>query len=166
MKLTNIFHRLDPIPILAILAFALPFLIIGLGGVRKARVLVKDFIPASGTVVENEYRSRTDPEDSAKTYSSYYPVVRFTTTSGNEAVFTDQEGSYPPRYEVGEVVDVLYNAQNPQDATINSWLSIWMGPLWFTMIGLLPILGLVAWAIWRYVRAERQFQATRQARLR
>lgn len=165
MKLSNIFRLIDPLPAVIILAVSLPFLIIGLVDVRKAQVMVQEFVTASGSVIDNEYRSRTDPEDSAKTYWSYYPIIRFRTVKGNEVVFTDREGSYPPKYEVGDVVDVLYNPENPQDAIINSWMSIWMGPLWFTMIGLLPILGLLGWAIWRYVRAEWRFQAARASRM-
>ncbi len=166
MKLSNISRLFEPLPTIIILAVSLPFLIFGLNEVHKARVMVQEFVLASGTVIDNEYRSHTDPEDSARSYWAYYPVVSFTTAQGYLHIFTDGEGSYPPAYEVGETVEVLYNPDDPLDATINSWMSIWMGPLLFTTIGLLPVLGLVVWAVWRYVRAERQFQAARQARLR
>lgn len=166
MILKNIFRMFDPLPTLIILAVALPFLIIGLVEVHKARVMVQEFVTASGTLIDNEYRSHTDPEDSARVYWAYYPVVSFTTAQGYLYIFTDGEGSDPPTYKVGEAVEVLYNPDDPRDATIHSWMSIWMGPLWITVIGLFPILGLIGWSVWRYVRAEMQFQAARQARLR
>jgi hypothetical protein len=36
----------------------------------------------------------------------------------------------------------------------------------FLIIGLLSILGFGGWSVWRYARAEREFQAARRARLR
>lgn len=165
MKLDWIFRLFEPIPTIIILIVSLPFLIIGLTDFHKAQLMVKSFESATGTVIDNEYRINPDPEDSAKVYRSYHPVVSFTTIQGNLYVFTDDVGSYPPDYAIGELVEVLYNSDDPRDATIYSWMSVWMGPLWVTVIGLLPILGLIGWGLFRYVKAERQFQAARQANL-
>ncbi len=162
MKLPNIFRVLDPIPTGIILVVTLPFLFVGLSQVWKALELVNNFDTAPGIVIGNDYQTHTDSQDSAVIYSSYYPVVRFTTAQGRESIFTDGEGSFPAVYEVGEVVEVLYDPNDPADATIKSWLSIWFGPLWVTTIGLVPLLGIGVWAAWQYVRAERRMQASRR----
>jgi hypothetical protein len=129
MKLPNIFRLFDPIPTLIILAVALLFLFIGFSEAWKAQAMVKNFATESGTIVGNDYRSSTDPEDSAKIYRSYHPVVRLTTAQGGVFVFTDGEGSNPADYEVGDAEEILYDPNNPLDATIRSWMSVWMGPL-------------------------------------
>lgn len=166
MILKNIFRMFDPLPTLIILAVALPFLIIGLVEARKTDRMVKSYAIASGTVIKNEYRSRTDPLDSARVSWSYYPVVRFKSAQGGDFIFTDDAGAYPPDFQVGDSIEVLYDPINPLDASINSWFSLWMGPVAFITVGLLPILALIGWSIWSYVRAERRFQAARQAHMR
>lgn len=163
MRLPNIIRVLSSIPTLLILAVTLPFLFVGLSKAWKAQEIVKDFSTAPGIVVGNDYQSRTDPQNSAKTYWSYHPVVRFTTGEGYELVFTDAEGSHPADYEVGDAVEVLYDPENPRDAAIRSWLRMWMGPLWVTALGFLPILGLVVWAVWHYSRTERRIKDSRNS---
>lgn len=165
MKLANIFRIFDPLPTIIILAVSLPFLVIGLNEARKAQLMVRNYNTVSGTVIDNDYMSRTDPQDISRIYWLYFPVVSFTTADGNLYIFTQGGGSDPPAYEVGEAVEVLYNPENPHDATISSWVNVWMVPMIFIAVGSLPILGLIGWSIWRYVRAERRFQAARQERL-
>ena len=158
MKLPNIFRVLDPIPTGIILVVTLPFLFVGLSQVWKAMELVNNFDTAPEIGIGNDYQTRRI----LMIYSSYYPVLRFTTAQGRKSIFTDGEGSFPTVYEVGEVVEVLYDPNDPADATIKSWLSIWFGPLWVTTIGLLPLLGIGVWAAWQYVRAEQRMQASRR----
>lgn len=117
-------------------------------------------------VIDNEYWSSANPENSRNIHGSSHPVVRFSTARGAKFVFTDKAGSYPPDYQVGEEVEVLYDPKNPEQAAIQRWMSIWMGPALFIAIGLPPILGFDGWSVWRYARAEREFQAARNARLR
>jgi hypothetical protein len=166
MKLHYIFRLVEPMPTIIVLAVALPFLYIGFIEIRKAQTKIRNFTNSTGVVIGNDYLSTTDPEDSARISWAYYPVVRFTTTQGREFVFTDGVGTYPPDYEVGDAVDVLYNPQNPRDATIKNWLRVWFAPLWITAIGFLPILSLIGWMIWKYVQAERLMKAARASRWR
>ena len=83
MRLPSMFRILSPIPTLLILVVTLPFLFVGLSETWKVQEMVKHLSTAPGTVVGNDYQSRTDPQDSAKTYWLYHPVVRFT---GEKAV--------------------------------------------------------------------------------
>ena len=166
MKLRNIFRLVEPIPFIIILAVALPFICIGLSEAWKAQVMLKSFIGVRGIVVGNDYLSTTDLQDSAKVSWAYHPVVRFTTVEEREFVFTDGVGTIPADYDVGDEVEVLYNPEDPQDATIKNWKRVWFGPLWIIAIGILPILGLIGWIVWQYVQAERMLINSRNSRRR
>jgi hypothetical protein len=72
-----------------------------------------------------------------------HPVVEFTSADGTQRKFEDSTGSKPPAYEVGERVEVLYRADSPEDAKINSFSSLWLLPLIFGGLGLL-IAGIAA----------------------
>ncbi|RUS97589.1 hypothetical protein DSM106972_083260 [Dulcicalothrix desertica PCC 7102] len=41
----------------------------------------------------------------------------------------------PPAYTKGQQVEVLYNPQQPESATIYSWLEMWLFPIIFTGVG-------------------------------
>ena len=47
---------------------------------------------------------------------TFTPVVRFATSDGRALSFTDPISSYPPEFEIGEQVDVLYDPQDPHKA--------------------------------------------------
>ncbi len=162
MKLKDILFRIDTLPAIILLTVSLPFLCIGLSEVYQAQVMVKDFINVPGTVVGNDYISTTDPEDSAKVSWAYYPVVRFNTEQRREYYFTSGVGAYPADYAVGERVEVLYNPEDPHEAVIKAWKSLWFGPLWVTAIGLVPLLAGFGWFIWRYVQGERMMRENRE----
>ena len=164
MNLNRIFRCFEPLPTIIVLVVALPFLIIGLSEARQAQLLLDSYAATTGTIIGNDYLSRTDALNNAKTYWSYHPVVSFRTSAGAEITFTDQVGSYPAEYAVGDAVDVRYQPETPQEARVYRWINLWFSPLLFIALGLLPILTLIGWTLWRDVRAERKIQAERQAR--
>ncbi|MBN2556473.1 MAG: DUF3592 domain-containing protein [Anaerolineales bacterium] len=166
MKLRNIFRLVEPIPFIIILVVALPFICIGISEAMKAHAVVENFMEEHGVIVGNDYLSTVDLQDNDKESWAYYPVVRFEIGEGREYVFTDGIGTFPAEYDEGEVVEVLYNPDDPRDATINNWKRLWFGPLWIIAIGLLPIIGLVGWIVWQYVRSERMLKNSRNARKR
>ena len=73
--------------------------------------------------------------------STYDPLVRFKTPSGDIVEF-EGEGSNPPDRRVGEVVEVLYAADRPTHAMINRGARDWFIPAGFALCAL-PI-GLLA----------------------
>jgi len=166
MKLDNLFRLFEPLPTIIILVVALPFLFIGFTELRKAQSMTSKFTTTTGAVTGTDFLRNVDAEDSSKSSWTIHPKVSFTTPQGQEISFTDSVGSYPAEYEVGDKVEVLYNPQNPQEATIKNWQQVWFAPLWITAIGFLPILGLLGWASWRYVQAERRMKASRKAQRR
>ncbi len=84
-------------------------------------------LPAEGTVVR---LIRSEPTGSTTSGSevdspTYRPVVAFDTQAGKAIKFTSSTGSNPPSYSVGEVVEILYQENSPEQAKINSFFSLW-----------------------------------------
>lgn len=61
----------------------------------------------------------------------YRPEVTFTDKKGQQHTHYSGVGSYPPSYEVGEHVPIIYNSDDPKDATVDSFLALWMLPVAF-----------------------------------
>ncbi len=51
-------------------------------------------------------------------YSSFLPIVQFKTQSGKQIEFTDKWGDIEAQYSVGEIVDVIYDSIEPNNAQI------------------------------------------------
>jgi hypothetical protein len=58
----------------------------------------------------------------------YSPVVQFN-ANGQTYSFEGDNASDPPAYEVGEVVNVIYDPANPDTAQINKWSERWLFPI-------------------------------------
>lgn len=67
--------------------------------------------------------------------TTYKPVVQFYAPNGELIEFMSGTGSNPPSHTVGEKVEVLYLPENPHDAKINSFFSLWLGPLIVGVMG-------------------------------
>jgi hypothetical protein len=109
------------------------FTVIGVVNGLNTRSFVATATPAQGTVIDLVRRSSTD-SDGDVSYA-YYPVVKFTPSSGQSTIFESNTGSNPPGFSKGQLVDILYNPQKPNSAMINSWFSLWGFPAIFTGIG-------------------------------
>ena len=58
----------------------------------------------------------------------YSPVIEFN-ANGQTFSFDGDTASYPPAYEVGEEVSVLYDPADPDTAQINKWTERWLFPI-------------------------------------
>lgn len=95
---------------------------------------------AKGTVVYLEWQGGQVSSSSKSRQSSgptAHPVVEFTPAGGSPTTFRSSMGSNPPAYDEGERVDVLYRTDDPGDAKIDGFVSLWLIPLIFCGIGLL-----------------------------
>ena len=113
------------------------FGVIGLGLLAGAialalntRAFIATAKPASGTVTE--LVPKRDKDDGSITYT---PVVLFEAASGESVSFTSSFSSNPPSYAVGEKVEVLYAPDNPHEARIRGFGSLWLGSVILGGIG-------------------------------
>lgn len=67
----------------------------------------------------------------------YRPEVQFTAPDGQQIKFRSSMSSSPPAYREGESVGVLFDPANPRKAEIDSFKTLWMGPLIAGLMGLL-----------------------------
>lgn len=58
----------------------------------------------------------------------YSPVIEFK-ANGQTYSFESSNASYPPAYDVGEEVKVIYHPNDPNTAQINKWTERWLLPL-------------------------------------
>jgi hypothetical protein len=123
-----------------LLIFGSVFLLVGLGlltGAYFSYSSTKHFlahaVDAQGTVIELERRESTDSDGRSSTM--FYPVVEFQTDTGKKIIFHESSGSNPPAYAVGDSTPILYTPENPSEASINSFLSLWLGALIFSFLG-------------------------------
>jgi hypothetical protein len=95
---------------------------------------------APGRVVEMTKRLEYDDEDRDRVIGeAYYPVVEFTAKDGKRRSVQLSEGSFPPAYEVGDEVTVLYESDHPLSARIKSFGS---SALMWILPGITGILGI------------------------
>jgi len=75
-----------------------------------------------GQVVDMTVRQSRDSETQVIT-DYYYPVVEFNLPDGSHKRVQLSEGSWPPEYELGQPVTILYDPGHPLDARIKSFSS-------------------------------------------
>jgi len=95
----------------------------------RTRSLLRTAATADGVVIENVWAPST------RGSGTYYPRVRFRTASGQELILDSRIGSRPPSYRVNERVEVLYDPANPAHFTVNDFVSLWLLPLIFGILG-------------------------------
>jgi len=103
-----------------------------LTGVATARALAREE-SAPGVVVDVVARRASDGQE------YYYPVVEFALPDAGVRTVQIGEGSWPPAYEGGERVTVLYNPERPLEARIQSagrTLALWT---WTIVAGILAV---------------------------
>ena len=82
-------------------------------------------VPATGEVVELKESSGSEGG------TTWSPVFAWVDAAGVERRSTAGFSSNPPSHAVGEPIDLLYDPQNPEDARIDGFFSLWLAPLIF-----------------------------------
>lgn len=103
---------------------------IGLFIFVRTRMFIGKSQEVKGTVVRMVYSSSSDG-------GGYAPVYRFKTIEGTSVEASDNLHSNPPQFKEGQVVDVLYDPQNPQNARIKKWTNLYFAPLLLGGMGLI-----------------------------
>lgn len=102
----------------------------------------------TGIVVELE-----ESDDSEGGCCVYSPVIEFE-ANGQTFTFEGDNASYPPAYEVGEQVEVIYNPADPGTAQINKWTERWLFPIIIIPVMILAALILNFFMIRSFIRNE------------
>jgi len=66
-----------------------------------------------------------------------YPTFQFATHDGRVITFTSSAGSTAQPYADGEQVRIAYDPQQPEDARLLSFLTLWVAPTLLCAAGLL-----------------------------
>lgn len=76
----------------------------------------------------------------------FYPIISFTTLKGRQIKFDPSLSSYTPS-RIGEKFEIIYDPENPNDAKIKKYESVWAIPLamsFFSFTSFLMILILIS----------------------
>ena len=85
---------------------------------------------AQGTVIRMVYSPDSDGG------GGYSPVYTFRTMSGQVIEVTDRLSTNPPQFKEGQIIDVLYDPDNPNSARINKWFNLYFVPMLLGFLGL------------------------------
>lgn len=77
------------------------------------------------TAVVTDIKTKTPYNSNSKKEVLHYPVFTFETKNGDKIIFTSKIGSSKSRFDIGERVEVVYQEENPYNATDTSFLSMW-----------------------------------------
>jgi hypothetical protein len=117
-----------------------------LTGVSTARHQARE-VQAAGRVVDLTPRTVTVPRDTNDPdrrrggidREYFYPVVEFDLPDGTRKTVQTAEGSWPPAYEKGQAVTVLYDRDRPIDARIASSSGTLLRWTWTLVTGTLGV---------------------------
>ncbi|RMD83785.1 MAG: DUF3592 domain-containing protein [Candidatus Dadabacteria bacterium] len=110
-------------------------------------------IVGDGKVVDLIYK-RTGSGSSAS--YSYFPVVEFNDVTGARIRFESRVGTNPPAYAKGETVRVLYDPADPTAAKIDSFMSLWFGPLLVAFFAVVFGSISIGWSLWNIAKERRE----------
>ena len=138
-------ERIDKVPVEKIIlsvftgVAVLMLMIAGIASFNNIRKISREE-NAPGIVVDMTKRIEYDEQDFNRVIGeTYYPVVEFTANDGKRRTVQLSEGSFPPAYEIGDEVTVLYDPEHPLDARIKSFGS---SALMWILPGITGILGI------------------------
>jgi len=124
------------------------------------------FYMASNTFdyINHSTRSVGKVVDFKDVYSSrsmtYAPIIEYQLPSGNTAHFVSSTSSYPPAYDIGDPVNILYSNKQPQDASINGFFSLWIGEIIVGGLGVLFLIIGVFGNVLAFFRQRKQASLT------
>src|SRR3990172_9867487 len=97
----------------------------------RTRIFIGKAQEVKGTVIQMVY------SHSSEGGGGYAPVYQFKTLDGQTIVIQDSLSSNPPRFQVGQEIDILYEPGNPQKARINKWMNLYFVPVLLGGMGLI-----------------------------
>ena len=118
----------DPVIGFVLMGVGVLFLLIGLRLFMRILRFLARSVTTQATVVDIDV---TDSDG-----LSYSPVLRFTTADGRSVQFVHQYGHDEVRWEIGELMRVVYDPDDPDDARLDTFAGRYLGTIVTTSIGL------------------------------
>jgi len=98
--------------------------------------------------------------ETGDSFSTYCPLIEFTTKAGETVIFDTRMCSSKRPYEPGQSITVIYDPQDPQKAQVDSFLGKYIFPAIAVVMGVVFIfLGLLEFAVNTFVRKLREKMA-------
>ncbi len=119
-----------------IILIGLVFLLFGSYNIFSTIIKIRGFTQASGQVTNIIHIQQIGQ----RVNNYYYPEITFKTTSGQVTNFIYYKSFDPTGYQIGEIVPVIYNPQNPTNALINSLFDLFFWPSISFIIGIASII--------------------------
>ena len=119
---------------------------VGLRDLVRARRAYSRALKVRGTIVRIEFSSSSSP---GRPTNPRHPVVRFPLPSGGTREFRSVYGSSGGdfrRLEVGQEIDLLYDAQETVPPVIAAWWPMWSALVVLALFG--PLTLVFAGALW------------------
>lgn len=119
--------------IIGIVMVGVGFLMIGIAlfSLIHTRNFINNSEKTQGTVILNLYQA--DSEGGG----GYTPIFEFRTLQGKKMEVSSNLGTNPPQFKVGQIVEVLYDPENPEGARINKGLNLYYVPSFLGLFGLI-----------------------------
>jgi hypothetical protein len=113
-----------------------------IGIVRRMRFLHRG-CRTKGTVLSFEERYPFGPTNTRgiRALPCFLPKIRFMTPDGDQYDFVEKSASRFLSSQVGRHIPVVYDPQDPRDAYVDHWLTLWSQLIGLTAFGIV-LLGL------------------------
>ena len=105
--------------------------VIGIFLFIRTRMFISKAQEVKGTVIRMVY------SHSSEGGGGYSPVYQFRTITGQTVEVQDSLSSNPPMFHEGQIVDVLYDPENPYKARIKKWMNLYFVSLLLGGMGLI-----------------------------
>lgn len=102
-----------------IFLFAVPSFVLGGWSYFNTKDFISNAVSTRGEVIQLIEVSGTEGA------STYAPRVKFLDTNGNTIEATSSSSSSPPRHQVGDNIEILYDPKVPQKFRTTDWFSLW-----------------------------------------
>ncbi len=117
------------------------FLVVSSYFFEKSYTFVQNSEVTVGVVSKLKHKSKRDPikqrnKGVKRLKTTYYPVITFRDRDNNEVTFVSDLGREKGAQSVGDEVEIFFNPDNPKDAEINSFFSLWMLPTGLLFFGI------------------------------
>lgn len=120
------------------------FFVVGVWRLTQHVMLVTDGESASGEVVDLKpvyWRPGHGTDSQMRSNRpEIHPVVEFTDQTGTVRRIVTEAGSYPTAFAIKDKVEVVYPVGRPEKATLFWWVELWLEPVIFIIVGMLPML--------------------------